>query len=130
MLMRRGAREADRPADRFPALTTCPHPDDLRIDRLEPGNPTERRFHATNRGGRRWRQPHRPRRLGHEIAELGGRTRPRTEVVLHTYRRQALQNVRGLRQPLLDHVWRPLRIVHFNTPRKRAARPAMSIALS
>ena len=60
--MRRGACQADFPADLFPSRPAGPQPSDLRVDRLEPRGPTERLFHAADRGSRRRRQAHRLRR--------------------------------------------------------------------
>ena len=57
VLMRSRARQADRPADRLPALAAGPPPYDLRIERRQPQQPWQGGVHAGDGGCRGRRQP-------------------------------------------------------------------------
>lgn len=56
VLVRCGACEAHFPANSLPPRPASPQPHDLRVGRLKPGYPTERRLHPTDGGGEFSRQ--------------------------------------------------------------------------
>src|SRR5262252_8451159 len=83
--MRRRTSESHSRADLFPPVAASTHPDDLRVDRLQPSGPAERRLHPVDRGrGRRW-QPHGLRRLANDVRELDLHCRPCAEVAAYAY---------------------------------------------
>src|SRR5690606_16010532 len=77
-----GALQPDGPADGLPALAEDPHPDDLAVDAVEAGSPSQSLLHAADRCGRRQRT-HRPGLLAHQITELVDDPRPEIAVALH-----------------------------------------------
>ncbi len=99
VLMRRGALQADLPADCLPALAGRPKPKDARIKGIEQLGPFERLFHPAD-CRRRWQGSFQARwLLAQQVGVLRHDPGSGRVIALHTFLRQALENVDRLDDP-------------------------------